>query len=79
MPVCGFAGEIKVAIAPAAFSFYPLLPVPIRDRMPGLAKTLAAVIYKALVRNPKDRFPDAAGILNSLKYLNANTELPCRT
>jgi serine/threonine protein kinase len=34
-------------------------PVPIRDRMPGLEKNLAAVIDKALVRNPKDRFPDA--------------------
>ena len=34
-------------------------PVPIRDRMPALVKDLAAVIDKALIRNPKDRFPDA--------------------
>jgi eukaryotic-like serine/threonine-protein kinase len=41
-------------------------PVPIRDRMPGLEKNLAAVIDKALVRNPKDRFPDAGKLLASL-------------
>ncbi len=41
-------------------------PVPIRDRMPGLEKTLAAVIDKALVRNPKDRFSDAGKLLASL-------------
>ena len=41
-------------------------PVPIRDRMPGLTKELAAVIDKALVRNPKDRFPDAGKLLASL-------------
>jgi serine/threonine-protein kinase len=41
-------------------------PVPIRDRMPGLEKNLAATIDKALVRNPKDRFPDAAKLLTSL-------------
>lgn len=34
-------------------------PVPIRDRMPGLAKELATVIDKALVRNPKGRFQNA--------------------
>ena len=38
-------------------------PVPTRDRMPGLAKELATVIDKALVRNPKDRFPDAGKLL----------------
>jgi len=41
-------------------------PVPIRDRMPGLEKNLATVIDKALVRNPKDRFPDAGKLLASL-------------
>ncbi len=41
-------------------------PVPIRDRMPGLEKNLAAVIDKALVRNPKDRFPDAGKLLVAL-------------
>ncbi len=41
-------------------------PVPIHDRMPGLAKELADVIEKALVRNPKNRFPDAGELLASL-------------
>ncbi len=41
-------------------------PVPIRDRMPGLEKNLASIIHKALVRNPKDRFPDAGKLLGSL-------------
>jgi hypothetical protein len=41
-------------------------PVPIRDRMPGLPKELSNVIDKALVRNPKDRFPDAGKLLASL-------------
>jgi hypothetical protein len=31
-----------------------------------LTKELAAVIDKALVRNPKDRFPDAGKLLASL-------------
>ncbi len=44
-------------------------PVPIRDRMPGLEKNLAVVIDKALVRNPKDRFPDAGKLLASLLKL----------
>ena len=42
-------------------------PVPIRDRMPGLAKNLAAVIDKALVRSPKDRFPDAGKLFEALR------------
>ncbi len=46
------------------FSFYP--EVPIRDRLPGLEKNLAAVIDKALVRSPKDRFQDAGKLLTSL-------------
>ena len=44
-------------------------PVPIRDRMPGLAKELSTVIDKALVRNPKDRFPDAGKLQASLLKL----------
>jgi len=31
--------------------------------MPGLAKEIATVIDKALVRNPKDRFPYAGKLL----------------
>jgi serine/threonine-protein kinase len=42
-------------------------PVPIRDRMPGLTKDIAAVIDKALVRNPKDRFPDAGKLLAAIR------------
>ena len=42
-------------------------PVPIRDRVPGLSKELAAIIDKALVRNPKNRFQNAGEILNSIK------------
>jgi serine/threonine protein kinase len=41
-------------------------PVPIRDRMPGLAKEIAHVIDKALVRNPKSRFTDAGKLLDAL-------------
>lgn len=41
-------------------------PVPMRDRMPGLDKTLAAIIDKSLVRNPKDRFQDAAKLLAAI-------------
>ena len=41
-------------------------PVPIRDRLPGLAKELADVIDKSLARNPKSRFPDAGKLLASL-------------
>ena len=41
-------------------------PVPIRDRLPGLETNLPAVIDKALIRNPKDRLPDAGKLLNSL-------------
>jgi serine/threonine protein kinase len=38
-------------------------PVPIRDRMPALAKEIADVINKALVRNPKQRIQDASELL----------------
>ncbi|MCF7674312.1 MAG: hypothetical protein K9N23_16810 [Akkermansiaceae bacterium] len=41
-------------------------PVPIRDRMPGLTMKIADVIDKSLVRNPKNRFPDAGKLLASL-------------
>lgn len=37
--------------------------------MPGLTNDIAAVIDKALVRNPKDRFPDAGKLLDSLLKL----------
>jgi hypothetical protein len=40
---------------------------PIRDRMPGLTKDIAAVIDQALVRNPKDRFPDAGKLLGAMR------------
>ncbi len=54
------------------FRFYPMFllnenPVPIRDRMPGLEKNLAAVIDKALIRNPKDRFTDAGKLLAAIR------------
>jgi hypothetical protein len=42
-------------------------PVPIHERMPGLARKIAAVIDKALVRNPKDRFPDAGKLLAAIR------------
>ncbi|MCX6880173.1 MAG: hypothetical protein NTW21_41175 [Verrucomicrobia bacterium] len=41
-------------------------PVPIRDRMPELTKDIAAVIDKALERNPKNRFPDAGKLLAAI-------------
>lgn len=41
-------------------------PVLIRERMPGLEKKIAAVIDKALLRNPKDRFADAGKLLAAL-------------
>lgn len=41
-------------------------PVPIRDRLPGLTKEIAAVIDKALARNPKSRLPDAGKLLGYL-------------
>lgn len=41
-------------------------PIPIRDRLPGFAKEIATTIDKALVRNPKDRSPDAGKLLASL-------------
>jgi hypothetical protein len=42
-------------------------PVPISQRLPGLEKPLATVIDKALVRNPKDRFPDAGKLLSAIR------------
>jgi len=44
-------------------------PVPILDRRPGLEKNFAAVIDKSLVRNPKDRFPDAGKLLAAIRTL----------
>ena len=43
--------------------------VPVRDRMPGLPSELAVVIDKALVRNPKARFPDAGKLQAALLKL----------
>ena len=48
-------------------------PVPIGERMPGLAKDIAAVIDQALVRNPKDRFPDAGKLLASAPSSSSTT------
>ena len=42
-------------------------PVPIRDRLPGLAKETATTIDKSPVRNPKDRFPDAGKLLAAIR------------
>lgn len=42
-------------------------PVPILERMPKLEKNLAAVIDKALDRNPKARFADAGKLLSALR------------
>jgi len=44
-------------------------PVPIRERMPALQKEIATFIDQSLVRNPKDRFPDAGKLLASLEKL----------
>ncbi len=41
-------------------------PVPIRDRLPGLEKQIAALIDKSLVRNPKDRYTDAGKMLSAI-------------
>jgi hypothetical protein len=42
-------------------------PVPIHERLPGLAKEIATTIDKSLVRNPKDRFPDAGKLLAAIR------------
>ena len=42
-------------------------PVPLRDRMPGLQKDIAAIIDKSLLRNPKNRFPDAGKLLAAFR------------
>jgi serine/threonine-protein kinase len=41
-------------------------PVPIQSRRPSLPKGLAAVIHRALAREPKDRFPDARAMRKAL-------------
>lgn len=41
-------------------------PSPIRDRLAGLKKPLAAVIDRSLVRNPNDRFQDAGKLLAAI-------------
>jgi len=35
--------------------------------MPGLENGVAAMIDQSLVRNPKDRFPDAGKLLASIR------------
>ena len=42
-------------------------PVAISQRLPGIEKTLASVIDKALARNPKSRFPDAGKLLAAVR------------
>ena len=41
-------------------------PVPLRERLPSLEKSLSAIIDQSLLRNPKDRFQDAGKLLASL-------------
>lgn len=41
-------------------------PVPIQERLPGLEKSMAAVIDKSLLRNPKDRYTDAGKMLAAI-------------
>jgi len=41
-------------------------PIPIRDRRGDLPPALAAVIHRALARQPADRFPDVAGLRKAL-------------
>jgi len=41
-------------------------PIPIRDRRGDLPPALAAVIHRALSRQPADRFPDVAGLRKAL-------------
>ncbi len=46
-------------------------PVPLRDRLPSLEKSLSAIIDQSLLRNPKDRFQDAGKLLASLAKLKS--------
>jgi len=41
-------------------------PVPIRSRRPEVPESLAAVIHRALAREPENRFPDAAAFRDAL-------------
>jgi serine/threonine-protein kinase len=41
-------------------------PVPIRSRRSAIPKGLAAVIHRALAREPRDRFPDVRAMHNAL-------------
>jgi serine/threonine-protein kinase len=46
-------------------------PVPIRARRPDLPEGLAAVVHRALAREPRARFPDAGAMCRSLRpYLD---------
>jgi pSer/pThr/pTyr-binding forkhead associated (FHA) protein len=42
-------------------------PVPIRERCPEVPEVLAAVIHRALQRDPNDRWPDAAAFREALQ------------
>jgi serine/threonine-protein kinase len=41
-------------------------PVPLRSRRPEVPEALAAVIHRALAREPENRFPDAAAFRSAL-------------
>ena len=42
-------------------------PVAIRDRLTALDPNLAATIDRSLLRNPKDRYPDTAKLLEAIQ------------
>jgi serine/threonine-protein kinase len=42
-------------------------PVPITERKPDVPAELAAVIHKALSREPEDRYPDVLAFRRELK------------
>jgi serine/threonine-protein kinase len=42
-------------------------PVPIRQRRPDLPEELAAIIHRALAKDPADRFPDVDAFKKALK------------
>ena len=44
-------------------------PVPIQARRPDIPRNLAAVIRRALAREPKDRFPDASAMRSQLRSI----------
>jgi len=42
-------------------------PIPLRDRRPEVPAALAAVIHRALARQPADRYPDVHAFAKALK------------